>query len=118
MSENKTIKELKEQINRLQQEVKELSRSLRIPNDETDRFYFWVGRALQKLRAERGITQEQMASDLGMSRTSLANMEGGKQRAPLHIWKRAAERIKISFSDVLNYAEAIESDYFELHKEG
>lgn len=117
MNESKTIKELKDQIRRLQQDVEQLSTSLRIPQDETDRFYFWVGRAFQKLRAERGITQEQMAADLGITRTSLANMEGGKQRAPLHVWKRAAERLKMSFSDVLDYAEAIESDYFELHKE-
>lgn len=114
MSESKTIKELKDQIRRLQQDVKQLAVNLKIPQDETDRVYFWIGRALQKLRTERSITQENMALDLGLTRTSLANMEAGKQRAPLHIWKRAAERLKITLSDLLEYSETLEADHAEL----
>lgn len=118
MSESKTIKELKEQIKRLQQDVKQLSTNLRIPQDETDRVYFWIGRALQKLRTERSITQEHMAADLGITRTSLANMESGRQRAPLHVWKNAAARMKLSFANLLDYADALEEDHAEMMNEG
>lgn len=118
MSESKTIKELKEQIKRLQQDVKHLATNLRVPQDETDRVYFWLGRALQKIRTERSVNQEALARDLGLTRTSLANMEAGKQKAPLHVWKNAALRLKVDLPYLLELSAALEEDHTEMMNEG
>lgn len=41
-----------------------------------------VGKALARLRAERGLTAAQMAMLAGVDETSLAAMETGERRAP------------------------------------
>ena len=109
----KTIKELQAQIKRLQMELKDARNQIKVPLDETDRVYFWLGRAAQKLRTERSITQEEMVAHLGITRTSLANMEAGKQRAPVHVWMYLAKRLKMSFSQFIDHADALEEDWAE-----
>ncbi|HEV2700699.1 MAG TPA: helix-turn-helix transcriptional regulator [Steroidobacteraceae bacterium] len=49
-----------------------------------------VGLRLQRARKERGITQEELASRIGMPRPSYANIESGRQRVPLDVVWRAA----------------------------
>ena len=79
MASNKTIKALEEQVKRLQQDLKELTAKPKYRKTETDRIYFWLGRAVQKKRTERGIQQEHLADVIGMRRTSIANIEAGNR---------------------------------------
>jgi transcriptional regulator with XRE-family HTH domain len=48
-------------------------------------FYAEVGRRIRALRAARGISQEELAAALSLSRTSVTNIERGRQRILLHI---------------------------------
>lgn len=116
MASNKNIKALEEQVKRLQQDLKELTAKLKVPQDETDRIYFWLGRAVQKKRTERGIQQEHLADVIGMRRTSIANIEAGKQRAPIHIWMQLCQHLNISFSDLIEHANALADDWAEAHE--
>ena len=43
-----------------------------------------VGLRLQRARRERGVTQEELARRVDLSRTSITNIEKGRQRILLH----------------------------------
>ena len=46
--------------------------------------YRRLGRTVAKRRTELGLTQEEVAVKLGLSRASLANLESGRQRIMVH----------------------------------
>lgn len=48
--------------------------------------YDAVGARLGAARRERGLTQYQVAEAAGVSRATVANLEGGQQRVPLHLY--------------------------------
>ena len=108
----KTKKELEEQIKRLQAELKLASRR-QPPKDDVDKIYFWLGKAVQKKRTERGINQDVLAKKINMTRTSLANIEAGNQRAPIHIWIRLAELLTYPFVDLITLSYSLEMDWVE-----
>jgi DNA-binding XRE family transcriptional regulator len=47
---------------------------------DRDQFYFQLGMKLRSKREKAGLTQADLAGAIGISRTSLTNMECGKQR--------------------------------------
>lgn len=55
-----------------------------VTTDEIDRFYADFGRRVRAARERRGLTQQQLAAGLGLTRSSVANVEAGRQRALLH----------------------------------
>lgn len=60
-----------------------------------DLFYQDFGKLLKRARAPQSqrslVTQEQLAETLGMSRSSIANIEKGRQPVQLHLVVRMAE---------------------------
>lgn len=57
-------------------------------NQEHDelRIYKDLGKILKRTRKYHCITQLEMSIALGIQRTSVSNIERGKQRAPIHIY--------------------------------
>lgn len=53
-------------------------------SDEFHYFYVFVGAKLKEARIDANITQEDLAAATGMQRTSIANIESGLQRLPIH----------------------------------
>lgn len=53
--------------------------------------YSHVGENIKSLREKKFKTQLQLANALGMTRTSIANIEKGTQRAPLDVLYKIAE---------------------------
>lgn len=51
---------------------------------DQDQLYRAVGAKIREIRNERGLKQETVAASIGLTRTSLANIEGGRQRLLLH----------------------------------
>jgi transcriptional regulator with XRE-family HTH domain len=49
-----------------------------------DALYVEFGQRLRSFRERAGLTQHQLATFLGLSRTSISNVEAGRQRIPLH----------------------------------
>lgn len=64
-----------------------------------DHFYAEVGRRVRLARGKR--TQAQIAAALGMTRSSIANLEAGRQRIPLHLLVLIAEITNTPVSEFL-----------------
>jgi transcriptional regulator with XRE-family HTH domain len=60
-----------------------------------------VGTLLQAARSKKGMTQEEVAENIGMPRASYANLEAGRQRIPVDIVWRAAVVLGVSIVSLL-----------------
>jgi transcriptional regulator with XRE-family HTH domain len=47
--------------------------------------YKQIGQRIKEWRSDNDLTQEQLAISIGVLRTSIANIEAGRQKAPLHV---------------------------------
>lgn len=61
-----------------------------------DQFYVEVGKLLLAARQKAGLTQEQLAKEVGLTRTSVTNMERGRQKILLHTLADIARVLKTS----------------------
>lgn len=63
--------------------------------------YEAVGGEIRKYRQQRGWTQDQLARQVGLERTSISNIESGNQRVPLHALYLFAQAFGIDPADLL-----------------
>jgi transcriptional regulator with XRE-family HTH domain len=56
--------------------------------------YQMVGERVKRARKAAGLSQAKLAKKLGMSRTSVVNIEAGRQRPPLHVLWNIAEHVR------------------------
>jgi DNA-binding XRE family transcriptional regulator len=78
--------------------------------DETT-LYRHVGAAIRKHREACGMTQAQLATAVGLLRTSVVNLEAGRQRAPLHTLFPICAVLGIEAADLLPSVHAVLSEY-------
>lgn len=72
------------------------------PDDpQVDRFYVSVGDRIRGARSASRMTQAQLAASLGLARSSIANIESGRQRLPLHVFVLIAETLNINVAELL-----------------
>jgi len=50
-----------------------------------DTMYAALGRLVSEARIKRGITQESLAQRVGLTRSSITNLEAGRQRIQVHV---------------------------------
>lgn len=60
------------------------------------------GQRVQKLRKEKGLSQEKFALQIEMDRTYYASVEAGKRNISLNNIKKIADGLGISLSDLFN----------------
>ena len=65
------------------------------------KLYTELGKKIAHHRTELGWTQDQLARAVRLGRTSIVNIEGGKQRPPLHLIWELADHLKVSIGDLL-----------------
>jgi transcriptional regulator with XRE-family HTH domain len=68
---------------------------------EVDRLYTEFGKSLRRHRQARSLTQEQLGAQIGLSRTSIVNIEGGRQHVLLHQIMALARALGLSARDLL-----------------
>lgn len=60
-----------------------------------DHFYSAVGSKVRSARAGRGMSQGMLAQQIGFTRSSVANLEAGRQRIALHLFVRIARALDL-----------------------
>ena len=60
-----------------------------------------VARNLQRMRRERGLTQEELAHKSGIHQTYLSGVEGGKRNPSLLVLERIASALDADISDLI-----------------
>ena len=60
-----------------------------------------LGRRIQVVRGERGMTQKQLARKIGLSRAYLARLEIGRHNPPILTLARIAKALKVPITDLL-----------------
>lgn len=68
------------------------------------------GAAVRRLRERRSMTQGDLAERVGLGRTSMTNLEGGRQNPPLSILPELASALGVSPSELLAEASAESAD--------
>ena len=63
--------------------------------------YSEIGRRIQSHRSQRGITQADLAQRVSLTRTSITNIEGGKQSILVHTVYAIASALEVELSDLL-----------------
>ena len=63
--------------------------------------YEWVGRKIREARNEANLTQERLALLIDLERTSITNIEAGKQRIPIHILYGIADAVAKDVNQLL-----------------
>lgn len=63
--------------------------------------YRIIGERLKQLRLEAHVTQAQLAEVVGVLRTSVTNIEAGRQKPPLHLLYRMCVAFDVEVSSIL-----------------
>lgn len=62
------------------------------------------GAAVRRLRERRSLTQSSLAEQVGLGRTSMTNLERGKQNPPLTLLPRLAQALGVSVVELVTEA--------------
>lgn len=76
---------------------------------DVDRLYQLIGKAIHDLRQAKKprLTQAGLAELLGVTRTSITNIEKGGQRIPLHLLYILCAKLSVQISDVIPVVEDV-----------
>jgi transcriptional regulator with XRE-family HTH domain len=78
-----------------------------------------IGDTLRRRRKQIGMTQTDLAEEIGLLRTSITNIEAGRQRAPLHVLYNICVALDIEVRDILpTNEEALQRSMVEVEVNG
>lgn len=83
----------------------------------TDRFNSELGRKIRAARESRKMTQEQLGSAVNLSRTSITNIEQGRQRLLVDQIAGMATALGASIEDLIPSADLLISEHVTLKAE-
>jgi transcriptional regulator with XRE-family HTH domain len=63
-------------------------------------YYRELGRRIQRARLKLGLTQEGLASLVGLSRTSMVNIERGRQKVLAHTLVKLSRSLKVEIKEL------------------
>lgn len=64
-----------------------------------------LGKRIQELRKQRGMSQERFALKIGMDRTYLASVEAGKRNVAIRNIKKIADGLGVTLSELFKNIE-------------
>lgn len=68
-------------------------------------FYNELGNNILSIRTKKGISQDDLAKKIGLSRPSIANIEKGKQRPSIYTIMQIIEILGVEIKDLLPESE-------------
>lgn len=66
-----------------------------------DTLYKHIGRLVKFYRQASKVTQDELAERVGVTRTSITNIESGSQKLPLHLLFRICAALNLEAADIL-----------------
>ena len=72
-----------------------------------DEIYRGVGRKIRQTRENQHLSQDSLAQRLGISRTSMVNIEAGRQHTPLHVLWQIAELLETKLTSLIPSPEEL-----------
>jgi transcriptional regulator with XRE-family HTH domain len=75
-----------------------------------DGFYLALGRNIRRARERARLTQGQLADAIGLSRTSVTNLECGRQTLQVHVLAHLSEVLREEPHALLPKASVVEGD--------
>jgi len=66
-----------------------------------DLLYKAIGERLRKARLQSGLLQSELAQKIAHLRTSITNIEGGRQRLPLHVLYELCHHLHVEVISIL-----------------
>src|SRR5690348_10192414 len=63
--------------------------------------YNLIGESIKRQRVKVDMTQAQLANAVGVLRTSIANIESGRQKPPLHLLYNLCMELGMEITDIL-----------------
>lgn len=79
--------------------------SMAWPDEWTNEFYVLIADQIRQHRREAGLQQQHVAERIGVSRATMANIEGGRQRILVHRLYQIAEVFGVPLDDLIPKAE-------------
>lgn len=79
--------------------------------------YNLIGEGVRQQRIRVGMTQAQLADAVGVLRTSIANIEAGRQKLPLHLLYKLCLELGVEVADILPQNTAV-SQPTTIHTDG
>jgi len=77
-------------------------------DDDLGRWYAQFGDRLRQARGAAGMSQEQLGTEIGLNRTSISNIEKGRQRLLVHQLPVLARVLRKSVDELLPSAASID----------
>lgn len=74
---------------------------------DDERLYITVGKLIRRARETVNLSQEDLSSQLGLTRTSISNFERGKQHIQIHTLYQIADILNVPVSDLLPTVELV-----------
>jgi transcriptional regulator with XRE-family HTH domain len=68
---------------------------------DTELIYQYIGGQLRRRRSELGLTQAQIAQRIGVERTSISNIEAGRQKLPIHALYQLCHLFDVEVNQIL-----------------
>jgi transcriptional regulator with XRE-family HTH domain len=65
--------------------------------------YAKLGRKIQKLRKSMGLTQEEFAEKLNISRTHMGHIEQGRKQPSLELLQRIAKKLGVKVNELIPF---------------
>lgn len=85
--------------------------------DVVDLLYRMVGDNI-RIHREGDRTQQELADEVGIGRTSITNLEQGKQRVPLHHLLQIAHVLEVDLTELVPTWSELEDEIAERQLEG
>lgn len=73
--------------------------------DRIDHFYAEFGQRVRAARLDVGMTQAVLGASVGLTRGSVANLEAGRQRIPLHVLIELGRALRLPPAELLPIEE-------------
>lgn len=76
-------------------------------DDSVDQLYIEIGLKIRAARLDRSWKQEDLAEAVGLTRSSVANIEAGRQKMLVHSLVRIAESLDVAVDTLLPEADRL-----------